>query len=200
MHRDRLAAVLRAIRETGARRVADLGCGDGDLLVMLAAEPGIDRVHGLDPAPDALGRLRSRLGALPGKSAEVTLAQGSVLDPGLRLPPLECAVLVEVIEHLDPGRLSRMERAVFAGLAPDAVIVTTPNADFNALLGVPPHRFRHPDHRFEWDRPRFRRWAGDAGAKWAYTVACRDIAGCHPVLGGASQMAVFRRNRPETGN
>lgn len=199
MHRDRLAAVLGAIRETGARRVADLGCGDGDLLVMLAVEPGIDAVHGLDPASEALARLRTRLRTLPVESAKVTVAQGSVHDSALRLPPVECAVLVEVIEHLDPGRLSRMERAVFAGLAPEAVIVTTPNVEFNALLGVPPHRFRHPDHRFEWDRPRFRRWAGEAGARAGYTVTCRDIAGCHPVLGGASQMAVFRRNRRETG-
>jgi len=71
------------------------------------------------------------------------------------------------------------------------VFITTPNNEFNPLLGVPAHRFRHPGHRFEWDRRAFRRWADGVAARYRYLCACQDIAGQHPDLGGASQMARF---------
>ena len=115
----------------------------------------------------------------------------SLLDLPSRLCGFDCAVLVETIEHLDAERLGALERSVFGFLRPATVVVTTPNAEFNTLLGVPAHRFRHPDHRFEWDRARFRRWAGSVAERRGYLVRCSDIAGHHPQLGGASQMAVF---------
>jgi hypothetical protein len=95
------------------------------------------------------------------------------------------------IEHIDPDRLSVLEQAVFADMRPTTVVITTPNAEFNPLLDVPSHRFRHPGHRFEWDRARFQRWARDVAGRNGYQVACHDIVGRHPTLGGASQMAVF---------
>ena len=39
----RAAAVLRELRAAGARRVLDLGCGDGRLLALLLADPQFDR-------------------------------------------------------------------------------------------------------------------------------------------------------------
>jgi len=155
LHHDRLEAVLAAVRESGARRVADLGCGGGDLLVRLAAEPGIAQLTGVDVSHDALARLRARLAAAAPR-VPVDLVAASLTDAGAALGAVDCAVLVEVIEHLPPGRLSALERAVFDRLAPATVIVTTPNAEFNPLLGVPAHRFRHRDHRFEWTRTQFR--------------------------------------------
>jgi hypothetical protein len=120
-------------------------------------------------------------------------------DPDPALAGFDCALLVETIEHVAPDRLSRLERALFTTLRPGRVVITTPNAEFNPLLGVPPGRFRHPDHRFEWDRARFRRWGRRAARTAGYDVAFRDIAGRHPELGGASQMAVFRRDGAKPG-
>lgn len=170
----------------------DLGCGDGDLLVRLAADPQIGRIVGVDLCRESLGRLRRRLDALGRKAtAQVDLIHGSMTDGEAALRGFDCAFLVETIEHIDPDRLSVLERAVFAEMRPATVVVTTPNAEFNRLLGVPAHRFRHPDHRFEWDRAKFRRWAPGVAARNSYNVTCHDIAGHHPALGGASQMAVF---------
>ena len=80
-------------------------------------------------------------------------------------------------------------------MRPQHVIVTTPNADYNPVLGVPAHRFRHPDHHFEWSRDRFGQWADGVAARGGYTVTRRDVAGAHPALGGASQMALFTRDQ-----
>lgn len=192
LHELRLRAVLGAVQRSGARTVADLGCGDGDLLVRMAQAPQLERIVGIDICQASLHRLRQRLAQLPGPAAaEVELVHGSIVADGAVLSSHDCAVLVETIEHLEPDLLSRLERTLFLQMRPRTIVVTTPNAEFNHLLGVPPHRFRHPDHRFEWDRPCFRRWASSAARRHGYVVTCEDIAGSHPRLGGASQMAVF---------
>lgn len=192
LHRQRFAAVQAAVRASAARSVLDLGCGDGDFLMVLAAEPQIERIVGIDLSHEALAQLRTRLGDLPEEQRRrIEIVHGSLIDAGPRYAGFDCAVLVETIEHVDPSRLGALERAVFAAMRPATVVVTTPNAEFNALLGVRPDRFRHPDHRFEWDRARFRLWAEGVAARNRYLVTCSDIAGNHRDLGGASQMAVF---------
>ena len=59
------------------------------------------------------------------------------------------------------------------------------------LHGMNPGAFRHPDHRFEWDRPKFRRWACGVAARHGYSVAFHDIGDCHPTRGASTQMASF---------
>lgn len=198
LHDERLNAALAAVRASGAKSVLDLGCGDGDLVLRLAAEPLITRIVGLDIDRAALERLRGRLDRLAtGTPARVEVVLGSMLDAGAKLRGFDCATLIETIEHLAPSDLSRLERAVFALMRPRCVVMTTPNAEFNRLLGVPPQRMRHPGHRFEWDRARFAGWVGGIGARHGYAVRTCAIAGCHPDLGGASQMAVFTAAAPE---
>ena len=194
LHGERLDAVLATLRETGARSVLDLGCGDGDLLLRLAALPEFERITGIEIDAGALRRAQVRLAGLPAAArARGQLAGASLTQAHPRLAGYGCACLVEVIEHLPPGDINRLERAVFAGLRPANVLVATPNAEFNPVLGVPAHRFRHPDHRFEWTRARFARWGDGVAARSGYAVAYRAIGGAHPTLGGASQMALFRR-------
>jgi 3' terminal RNA ribose 2'-O-methyltransferase Hen1 len=194
LHEQRLEAVLAAIRESGARSVLDLGCGDGSLLERLAQDAAVARIVGIDLSSDSLARLRKKLQVLPGEFREkVELIHGSISEPQRVLAGFDAAVLVETIEHIDPDRLSLVERRVFQDMRPETVVITTPNGDFNPLLGVSPHRFRHPDHRFEWGRAKFRSWAEGVAERNGYAVTCRDVAGAHPVHGGASQMALLKR-------
>lgn len=192
LHRERLEAAHHAVQRSGARTVLDLGCGNGDLLSRLTTEPRIERIVGVDLCRESLGRLQRRLSALDGgPMAQVDLVHACMTEGRTAFRGFDCAVMVETIEHVDPHRLSALERAVFHQMRPATVVVTTPNAEFNPLLGVPSYRLRHADHRFEWDRVQLRRWAQGVARRNHYAVACRDIAGCHPALGGASQMAVF---------
>jgi SAM-dependent methyltransferase len=192
LHEERMAAVMAAVRAGAPARVLDLGCGDGDMLVRLAAEPCIAALVGLDIDEGALARARARL-ARVAAAGRVDLRLGSMLAPPDDLVGWDCAVLVETIEHIEPGQLSRLERALFSRPRPARVVLTTPNAEFNRLLGVPARRRRHPDHRFEWTRAQFRTWCARAVRGRGFDVTITDIAGAHPDLGGASQMAVFTR-------
>lgn len=185
MHDQRLEAVLGALRSVGAETVLDLGCGDGPLLVRLAHEPAIRRIVGMDVSADALNALRKRLAAAPEDvRCKVELRHASMTEAS-GLTGFDAAILVETIEHIEPDKLSLVERAVFRDMRPATVIITTPNSDFNALLGVPGHRMRHPDHRFEWGSARFRAWAGGVARRNGYEAACENVA-------GGTQMAVFR--------
>lgn len=193
LHEERLRCVQEVVLATGARRVLDLGCGEGDLLVRLAGQARLAALVGVDLDAAALDRLRARLVRAGVPEGRVVLRCASMIEPDPGLVGYDCAILIETIEHLAPDRLSQLERALFRMLRPGVVVITTPNADFNPLLGVPAHRFRHPDHRFEWGRARFRAWARRAAGAAGYGVGFADIGGSHPELGGASQMAVFRR-------
>lgn len=192
LHEARLGAVQGVIRACGARRVLDLGCGDGALLLRLAREPELEEVVGVDLCAASLERLRARLRDGPAPVPRIELRAASMTDPAPDLGGFDCAVLLETIEHVDPDRLSGLERALFGVMRPGTVAITTPNAEFNPLLGVPRRRMRHPDHRFEWDRAKFRAWCRRAAGAAGYAVRFEDVGGRHPDLGGASQMAVFR--------
>jgi 3' terminal RNA ribose 2'-O-methyltransferase Hen1 len=199
LHEARLAAVVGAVQETGARTILDLGCGSGDLILRLMLLPSITRITALDTDLASLRILQTRIADLPADTrSRVQIAQASMTRAHRNLRGHDCACLVETIEHLPQCDLNRLERALFADMRPRQVIVTTPNAEYNPVLGVPAHRFRHPDHHFEWTRDRFGHWADGVAARNGYSVTRRDIAGAHPALGGASQMALFRRSDRDT--
>jgi small RNA 2'-O-methyltransferase len=192
LHEERLGAVVQALRETGAAAVVDLGCGSGSLLLRLAGDAQFERITGVDTSAVALETARSRL-AEAGSEGRVTLAHGSLTDLPPAIDGFDAATLVETIEHIDPGTLSQVERALFGALRPRAVVVTTPNADYNVLYGMVPGERRHADHRFEWGRARFARWATGVAERHGYTVDLRGVGPADALHGSPTQLALFRR-------
>ena len=191
LNQQRLVAVVEELKASGARRVLDLGCGEGQLLALLAAEAQFAEVAGMDVSPQALSRARQRLARLP-RGEQVALFQGSLTYRDARLSGYDAAALVEVVEHLDPPQLRACERAVFEFARPDTVVITTPNAEYNARwAALPAGAFRHPDHRFEWRRAELGAWAEQVGKRYGYAVRVAPVGPADPALGAPTQMAIF---------
>ena len=193
----RVQAVITALRDMGAAKVLDLGCGEGRLIEALLGESSIRSITGLDVSNRALEtvRRRLRLDTLPPRQRErVNLLHGSVTYRDKRLSGHDAAIAMEVIEHIDPSRLDAFEETVFETAKPNAVIITTPNAEYNALFeGLAAGAFRHGDHRFEWTRAEFQEWSKRLADRRKYDVRFQDVGPTHPVSGAPTQMGVFTR-------
>jgi 3' terminal RNA ribose 2'-O-methyltransferase Hen1 len=193
-HGLRLDSVLQELLRCGARSVLDLGCGGGELLLRLAREAQFCRIVGMDISAGVLRAARELLQAEPGALAQrVELVEASFAVPDARFAGFDAAALVETIEHVDAHRLSSVERAVFASFRPATVVITTPNSEYNPIHGSPAGSFRHPDHRFEWPRAKFRDWARGVAGRNGYRAAFGDIGEPDPDLGSPTQMAVLSR-------
>jgi 3' terminal RNA ribose 2'-O-methyltransferase Hen1 len=195
LNEQRRGAVLAAVRACGARRVGDLGCGEGVLVRDLLAERRIERVVATDVSMRALQVAARKLHldrATDQQRERVELFQSSLTYRDARLAGLDAAVLMEVIEHIDPPRLPAMAQAIFGHAAPTTVIVTTPNVEYNVRYEtLPAGQSRHHDHRFEWTRAEFRGWADAVGSQFGYTTRFLPIGLDDPELGSPTQMAIF---------
>ncbi|GMA26033.1 3' terminal RNA ribose 2'-O-methyltransferase Hen1 [Luteimicrobium album] len=196
LNAQRHEAVLGALRELEARSVIDLGCGPGAFLHVLVREPSLTRVAGADVSTRSLqvAARRLHLDDLSERQSErISLFQAALTYEDARFAGFDAAVLMEVVEHVDPSRLPALERVVFGAARPRAVLVTTPNREYNVryegLTGM-----RHPDHRFEWSRAELQDWAGRVATAHGYTVELRGIGDVDPDLGAPTHLAVFRRD------
>jgi 3' terminal RNA ribose 2'-O-methyltransferase Hen1 len=194
----RLQAVVQALRDENARRVIDLGCGSGKLLARLLKDDFFGEIAGTDVSHRALAHAwrRLRWNDRPRRENDRVrdVFQGALTYADERFGGYEAAVLMEVVEHIDPPRLGAVERVVFGHAAPRVVVVTTPNAEHNVRYeGLAPGAMRHSDHRFEWTRAEFRAWAGRVAAAHGYRVRHVPVGGDDPEVGAPTQMGVFTR-------
>ncbi|GAA2802167.1 3' terminal RNA ribose 2'-O-methyltransferase Hen1 [Kitasatospora paracochleata] len=192
----RRESILAALAETGATRVLDLGCGQGELVAALLKDGRITEVLGLDVSSRALAAAarKLRLDRMPERqAARVRLVQGALTYTDARLKGYDAAVLSEVIEHLDLPRLPALEYAVFGAARPGAVVVTTPNVEYNVRWEtLPAGHVRHSDHRFEWTREEFTGWAERVAGRYGYTVTVRPVGPLDEEVGAPTQLALFR--------
>jgi len=188
-------AIITALQASGAARVLDLGCGQGQLVQALLKDPRFTEIVGVDVSVRALtiASRRLKLDRMGERQASrVKLVQGSLAYTDKRLKGYDAAVLSEVIEHLDLPRLPALEYAVFGAARPRTVLVTTPNVEYNVRWeSLPAGHVRHGDHRFEWTREEFRAWAAAVAERHGYEVEFVPVGPDDPEVGPPTQMAVF---------
>lgn len=189
----RRAAICEALRglEPLPTKIVDMGCGEGRLLGPLREALPAAELIGVDPAPQALrvaGRINKRVERL-------TFLQGSLFYRDSRLSDVDAIVLQEVIEHIDASRLDFVSGVLFGSLAPQAIVITTPNSEYNVRFErMEVGMMRHPDHRFEWTRPEFHVWCDAMSILYGYAVHYVGVGPDDPEVGTPTQMAVFTKD------
>src|SRR5688500_10888688 len=197
LNEQRMATVFAVLRGSGARRVVDLGCGEGRLLRILLDDRQFEEIVGMDVSYRVLeiASNRLRLERMPERQRErIRLIHGSLTYRDSRLTGFDAASVVEVVEHLDPPRLAAFERVLFEFARPGTVVLTTPNAEYNVRWpSLAAGRFRHRDHRFEWTREQFRAWAGAVAERFGYAVRFAPVGPVDEEVGAPTQMGIFTR-------
>ena len=197
LNEQRLGEVVAALKASGAKRVLDLGCGEGKLLRELLKEKQFEEIVGMDVAVRALeiAKDRLRLDDLPPRQKDrIRLLHGSLMYRDKRLAGFEAAAVVEVVEHLDPPRLAAFERVVFEFARPGTVVLTTPNREYNVDVADPRCRGLSPRGspvRVELgrsSRPGRRAWRDGSATRSSSRRSGRNT----PNLGSPTQMGVFR--------
>ena len=192
---ERMERVLAELKGSGAKSVLDLGCGSGRLLGMLLRVRQFERILGLDASSRDLEMAAERLHLAemaPAQRARIELVLGALTYRDKRLAGFDAAAIVEVIEHIDPPRLSAFADAVFGLARPKTIVLTTPNAEYNARYEtLDPEAFRHHDHRFEWSRAEFQAWAEKIAAQFGYGLRIEAIGEVDAEVGAPTQIGVF---------
>jgi len=196
LHDLRLDSVAAILKEHGASSVLDLGCGEGKLISRLIKERGLNRIVGVDPSVRALEAAHRKLRlhqASDAMAERVTLQMGSLTYGDRRWKGFDAATLVEVVEHIEPHRLSALTLSLFGDAQPQMVVMTTPNREYNVLFEtMKENQLRHPDHRFEWTRREFEDWSRAVAEEYGYQVRFAPLGPVDDTHGAPSQMAVFQ--------
>jgi 3' terminal RNA ribose 2'-O-methyltransferase Hen1 len=195
LNQQRLEAVLAALKASGAKRILDLGCGEGRLLKELLQDKTFEEIVGVDVSYRALEIAQERLHLewlTEQQRQRIKLIQGSLTYRDQRLSGYDAATVVEVIEHLDQPRLAGFERSLFEFARPTTVLITTPNVEYNVKFeNLPAGKFRHKDHRFEWTRAEFQAWANRVAKRFGYRVEFLPVGLEDADVGAPTQMGVF---------
>jgi 3' terminal RNA ribose 2'-O-methyltransferase Hen1 len=195
LNQQRLATIVDTLKQIGAKRVVDLGCGEGKLIRLLMQERQFTEILGMDVTYRSLEIARARLESKFSSTKQqekIDFIQGSLVYRDRRIAGYDAATAIEVIEHLDLFRLHTFERVLFEFARPKSAIITTPNIEYNVNFpNLPTNKLRHRDHRFEWTRSQFIIWGDRVASEFGYTVTYHPIGSLDPVVGAPTQMAIF---------
>ncbi|WP_207431521.1 3' terminal RNA ribose 2'-O-methyltransferase Hen1 [Sabulibacter ruber] len=197
LHQQRLNRAYERLKESGAKRVLDVGCGEGKLLRLLVKDSQFSKLTGMDVSYGELQKAKENFRldeASPAMRERLTLFQGSVTYLDERLLGYDALAMVEVVEHLDEERLPTMEQVIFGYASPATVVLSTPNAEYNVVFErMDPEAFRHEDHRFEWTREQFSQWCARVCEQFGYQVSIEPVGQEESNVGAPSQLAVFQK-------
>ena len=197
LYQQRLVAVVQALKEQGARRVIDLGCGGGWLIEVLSRDGSFDVIAGVDMAAEVIRDTKARLHRalhLPElRRIQLFVTLLTFRDP--RLLGYDAAVATEVIEHMDAPQRIAFENVLFNYICPPTIVITTPNQEYNVKWRIQfRHGLRHEHHRFEWTRSEFQDWASSLAEQGGYDVRLSPVGPIDAAVGPPTQMAVFTRS------
>ncbi|MDI2588381.1 3' terminal RNA ribose 2'-O-methyltransferase Hen1 [Psychrobacillus sp. NEAU-3TGS] len=176
------------------RKVVDFGSGEGKLSAKLGFVNGVEEILAVEPSESETLKAVKRFEKLKEQKdfTMPTMIWGSLFYFDERLKNKDVIILCEVIEHIDEERLPKIMALILAYYQPSALIVTTPNKEYNRVYAMS-DEMRHSDHRFEWTRHAFREWCEQMNHSGQYEIAFEGIGEEDMQYGSPTQMCTFIR-------
>lgn len=195
----RYRTIVDMVAELPARkRIVDMGAGEGKLSARLAYMAGVESILAVEPSGQSRLRAMERFAKLEERRDVVALPEaviGSLFYFDEQMQDQDVMILCEVIEHVEEYRLSGIMEMLLHDYRPKALIVTTPNREYNAVYEMEQGSMRHHDHRFEWSRAelaeRCKAWTRNSG----YTYDIRGIGEEAAGFGQPTQLVIFTQGK-----
>ncbi|MGM9949123.1 MAG: methyltransferase domain-containing protein [Lysinibacillus sp.] len=188
LNTQRYEAIVKQVEKLPHRFVIDMGAGEGKLTERLAQLKTIDTLYAVDPSNTALAKMTKRFHEAD-FAVTPTIQWGSLYYEDATFSGADVFILCEVIEHINEERLMQMMQLITDTYAPKNMIITTPNAEYNAVYEL--EEMRHDDHRFEWTRTQFQAWCKTVAPQ--YDLYFEGIGDEHALYGTPTQMCVMTR-------
>ena len=189
----RYQTVFSILENYDCESLLDIGCGNGEFISFLDYKKKFKSIKGIDPNFYEIQKAKNLIRS---NNVSIECTQASFKDCCNYSQQFDVVTCIEVIEHILFSEINSFTRTIFEIIRPKLIIVTTPNRDYNAKLKVLSiNGMRHIDHKFEWDRQEFRKWASQTSSMFGYKVNFYSIGDEDLVLGPPTQMAVFVRRK-----
>lgn len=134
--------------------VVDYGCANGKLSLLIndrlkkmnGKEFTINSYDINDRAYDKLKYVKN-----------INFYQMNLLVPNFNIIPdrVDVLILSEIIEHFDKDDRQQILYKIVESINPKYVILTTPNKEYNSILGVPDGEFREKTHKIEFTKDEY---------------------------------------------
>jgi len=190
----RYERIVDTVSRMKPRTVVDFGSGEGKLSERLGFVEGVKEILSVEPSESETLKAVNRFNKVKNKDEFVVpeILWGSLFYYDERLKDKDVIILCEVIEHIDEYRLPKAMDTILHDYQPGALIITTPNREYNEVYEMKEH-LRHNDHRFEWTRAEFRQWCSERNHNSDYELHFEGIGEEHETQGFPTQMCVFKR-------
>lgn len=188
LNTQRYEAIAHTVAALNPKTVIDMGAGEGKLSMLLAQMNTLTKLYSVDPSNQALAKMQKRFADTHFASAPI-IKWGSLYYEDKEFTGVDVFILCEVIEHLEEERLPQIMQLITQTYAPKHVIITTPNAEYNAVYEL--EEMRHDDHRFEWTRQQFETWCKEIAPH--YDCQFKGIGDLHAQYGTPTQMCIMTR-------
>lgn len=188
LYTQRYQSIYNAVRSLGAKTVVEMGAGEGKLSALLAQNDQIEMLYSVDPSNTALAKMEKRFAEMAVKVPPI-VKWGSLYYEDETFYGVDALILCEVIEHIEKEQLPKVMQLVTERYAPKHIIITTPNAEYNAVYEL--DSMRHEDHRFEMTRIEFQEWCKQNAP--LYDLRFQGIGEVHEKYGTPTQMCIMTR-------
>ncbi len=147
--------LIRTIKPLKAKKILDVGCGEGFTLIKLRHAKIGEKLEGVDNSDEAL--------ALGKKvNPKLDIKKGNIYKLPYKDSSFDLLICTEVLEHLeDPGRALRELKRVSSKY----VLLSVPNEPFFMIASFLKRGRDHPEHKNHWTAYSFKKFLRMNGLK-----------------------------------